>query len=93
MAQSLLLSHTTLRRQHALKLLDWLKVLYPVGAEMPDVIVYDNACTVAKSIRMGAPNHNAYQQLTNSTWAVDRFHFSGHSAGDVVCRTYVLLPD
>ena len=71
-----------------LKLLDWLKKLFPVGAEMPDVIVYDdNACTVAKSIRPGAPQHIQYQQLADNMWIMDRFHFSGHSAGDIVCRT------
>jgi hypothetical protein len=73
----------------ASQLQDWLKKLSTQQGLTCQtcVIVYDNACTIAKSIRPGAPQHVRYQQLTQSMWIVDRFHFSGHSAGDEVCRT------
>jgi hypothetical protein len=31
-------------------LLQWLKLLYPDAASLPDGIVYDNACSVIKHI-------------------------------------------
>jgi hypothetical protein len=66
-------------------ILNFLHKVYPTEESKPDYICIDKACLLLCHIVA----QNKWDEWKNTTWfIVDTYHYSNHSADDIMCRTW-----